>query len=523
MSLITGPKRAYAVGETKSQNAVIKVYTVAELKRALTQVYQLPNGVGTIEIATDITITEPIKLNALSFTESKISEIIIQAVSGARIINGNKSYGTAYNYNTAGNNNIPVFDLGVTSDSVFPDCKYTFKDLTINTETSKPFGALITANSAGVGAGSSSRKINTITLNNIKAFNLWNILAVYDTTGFAGLRTVLCKNLKIDDFKYLNVDPTITQFNYNTEEFCTQDSIINNVGTLGTGTANNFNIYNKRIDFVGNIFTAISAPINIAPLLPADQRGISNTIISSFINSSDYQLGFAYVNTVIPGGGSPFNNTILPTIQHRSAFHLTALDPDQQFVTTSSRFIVNGTNKFGASVIPGFYGAPANSYYELDWKLIVNFIAADRTATATSGLATISLTNTAELKIGMGVSGTYVPAGATIVSINPGVSITISAAATGSGTTTLSFVGQINSYHFKTNIRFGNESDRLTSNFVRSYTNNTISAMEEITTISLNIVYFDAADTLELHFLDTTSTFSISGEITLTGNKFPIT
>jgi len=522
MNWITKPNRAYAVGETKSQNAVIKVYSVADLKRALTQVYQLPTGVGTIEIATDITITEPIKLNAYAFAESKISEIIIQAVSGARIINGNKSYGTAYNYNTSGNNNIPVFDFGILPESIFPNCKYTFKDLTINIDNSKPFGALIAANSAGVGAGTTSRKINTITLNNIKVYNLWNILAVYDTTGFAGLRTVLCKNLKIDDFKYLNVDPTITQFNYNTAEFCTKDSIINNIGTLGTGTANNFNIYNKRIDFIGNIFTAISAPINIVPILPSDQSGSSNTIVSSLINFSDYQQGFAYINTNIPSGGAPFNNTVLPTTQHLAAFHITA-QYNNESTTTSSRFIINGTNKFGASTIPGFYNAPANSYYELDWKLIVNFIAADRSATATSGLATISLTNTAELKIGMGVSGTYIPAGATIVSINPGISITISAAASGSGATTLSFVGQINSYHFKTNIRFGNESDRYTSNFVRSYTNNTISAMEEITTISLNINYSDTSDFLGLDFLDVTSTFNISGEVTLTGNKFPIT
>lgn len=62
-----------------------------------------------------------------------------------------------------------------------------------------------------------------------------------------------------------------------------------------------------------------------------------------------------------------------------------------------------------------------------------------RTATTTSASPTVTLTDTANLQVGMYVYGTNIPAGAKINAINASVSITLNTNATAGGSTTLSF------------------------------------------------------------------------------------
>lgn len=209
MNWITAPSRAFGVGETKSQNAVIKVYSAAELKAALTKVYQLPSGIGTIEIAGDIVITEPIKLRQFRATDKlKPSEIIIKAISGARIINGNTTAGT-YNYDGLGiNTEIPVFDFGEVGNNtaVIPDpvanCKYTFMDINVNATTARNFGAFVAWGGTNntYFAYAAPILLNNINLNNVNA-----VFGLYNKENITVRASLIIQSAVVNDLKINNV------------------------------------------------------------------------------------------------------------------------------------------------------------------------------------------------------------------------------------------------------------------------------------------------------------------------------
>ena len=409
MSNITGPKRAYAVGETKSQNAVIKVYTVAELKRALTQVYQLPNGVGTIEIATDITITEPIKLRQFAQEEAQPREIIIQGVSGARIINGNKDYGTSYNYNQTGNGNIPVFDLGVgvelTAIADLSKCKYVIRDLVINTPNSKPFGGLIAANING-----QQRWLGPIAIQNIKAYNLWNIYAAYDTNPapFSTGDRIILGNTKLDDFKFAINDTSIIEFKLNSEYVGSFGGLFSNIGPLDPVLAfvtypsnNNLHIWNNS-EFVQNTFTSIFSivKIDVGPL--GTNTGNNNTIIGATLLADSYNSGFTHITSGRQNVSS--TSAIFEADSTRSAHNIIAeailqnsssidIEATQVTKTTFNKH-TNGNSGIFISNLP------PNGHYEIDWVLAVKYDATGLTnnyhiksTCRVDGLGGVTLTN----------------------------------------------------------------------------------------------------------------------------------
>lgn len=229
MNWITGPNRAFGIGETKSQNAVIKVYSAAELKSALTKIYQLPSGVGTIEIAGDIVITEPIKLRSFDALEAAPREIIIQSISGARILNGNQSASVTYNYNIAGYNYIPVFDFGIVNSNITNNCKYTFKDLCINSPNAiLPFGALI-----GFGLGASTHQTAKIAVSNLKAYKLGMIFGAYSPISVF-TQSIFAFNYIISDIAIdnSNCPAAITGLYVSSPQLILQDSNISNYGVI---------------------------------------------------------------------------------------------------------------------------------------------------------------------------------------------------------------------------------------------------------------------------------------------------
>jgi hypothetical protein len=377
MSLITKPNRAYAVGETKSQNAVIKVYSVADLKRALTQVYQLPNGVGTIEIATDITITEPIKLRQFAQEEVQPREIIIQGVSGTRIINGNKTNGTSYNYNQTGNSNIPVFDFEPAIFTEVGKCKYTFKDLIFNSQTAKPFGSIIAADVKNFGT------IVPITLQNIKANNIWNIFAAYDPTG-SFPNQVRAYGIKIDDFKFSNYDSSITEFSYNSVNFASLNAIISNVApqdfllATNTSPSNNYmNIWNV-VNFVRNSFINIFTPIKISVIPPGTSTGDSNTTLNCNILPNSYSSGFSHI-TAQNFNGTRLNQIFesnLATAAHNIIAEAEINDSAsvlQEISQVTKTTFNQHTNGSGAIIV--IDQLPPNGHYEIDWVLAVKYDA----------------------------------------------------------------------------------------------------------------------------------------------------
>lgn len=380
MTLI-GPKRIFGKGESREQNAIIKVYSAAELKKALTKVYRLPNGVGTIQIAGDITITEPIKLKQFVAGQSAPKEIIIQSVGGARIYNGNTSAGS-YNYNQAGNTEIPLFDFGVctTADKV---TKYTFKDIIVNNDTSHPFGAFIGADLNGATYPSSFPQLCLITITNLKLHNVCNVYGVYDTTNtFDFASMIRCYSPRIEGLVFRNESALVPQFNLANVYFSPVYGLFSNISVWNPGQRSGVNdrfTINTNWGFVGNTFSAISALVDIikdprySGYFPND-NGFANTITGCEIYTDFRDISFSFVNCTF---GTDKSATLIPTkdpngsclVVYNNAAQ-TALDgtiTDNNFVVkqTFTKYLQGEGNPISISV------NHTNYNYEVNWYLSV--------------------------------------------------------------------------------------------------------------------------------------------------------
>jgi hypothetical protein len=399
MSLIGRPNRAYGVGETKSQNAVIKVYTADELRRAITQVYQLPSGVGTIEIAGDIVITEPIKLQRYIEGIDKPREITFQGVSGVKIINGNKINDQGYRYYFNANNNrgIPIFDIDIgtnTTALLESNTKYNFKDLTINTEKAAPFGTLVGCLFSTVAFAVSpvaGIDIGTITISNIKAHNLGSIFGNYAigaNTSTQSRSYAKIINASVKDFIYSNTEASGLPFtSLNTESFGLYASNISNIQVASIAqlsfARNDFVIADNE-GLVNNTFNNIFANVNITvPTAYTNAFGPGNTISAVHnIYDTDPRAGFSYLNTNLPGNsGSPWSPSAATTyfkansIQNSFGYgnntaqgYVNSSDPG-----TGSAFhagyIVTGAG--GSLALVNLPDTITNIMYDVDIRLIV--------------------------------------------------------------------------------------------------------------------------------------------------------
>jgi hypothetical protein len=379
MSLITGPKRAFGVGELKQQNAVIKVYTVGELKNALTKIYQLPSGVGTIEIAGDIIITEPIKLKRFLFGKAGPTEIIIQAIGGAKIINGNKVVNQGYNWDQTGNNGIPVFDFEKIDFSANPLSKYTFKDLTINTEASYPIGAFIAGDLGGETDTISGKDFGLITILNLKMFNVWNLFGAYDSIGTFTPQTIYTWiSPRVDNLLYRNSSNT---------EFAMTTTYINhkNIGCFA-GNFTNISVWNfgqlaqaeddltiiNNSQLIDNTFSNLYCRLNIE-LPDRTNVGGGNTI--SAVNqlvSTNPECGFSYINTNLPNNTFNGNSTYFDANAAAASFSYgngnITTDPLGTSITVTPstlNFVTFGTPQVD---LPN---TTVYSHYIVDWNLII--------------------------------------------------------------------------------------------------------------------------------------------------------
>lgn len=383
---LLGPKRAFGKGERREQNAVIKVYSANELKVALTKVYGLPNGVGTIQIAGDITITEPIKLRQFLVDESAPREIIIQSVGGARIYNGNKTT-SSYSYNQTGNNEIPVFDFGKSS-ATNKVTRYTFKDLIINNDTSRPFGSFIAVDLAGT--TTSARRICLINISNIKLNNVWNVFASYDSTGtFFYRASVGAFSARIDGLTFRNTDASIISFNLNNFYFSLSYGVFSNITVWNNAQKYSTDLFNINTNyvFVSNVFQSISAFVNINPdprntaILPLNGSG--NVITGCEIANWFPDTSFALINCTTPGTNV---TNIFPTTSAsssnnapRNAFQLVgdAAQADLTGTVLDTDFVTDMTVCFfsNGAAVPGQIEQMRIGYlqddsnYEINWHI----------------------------------------------------------------------------------------------------------------------------------------------------------
>lgn len=400
MNWITGPNRAFGVGETKSQNAVIKVYSADELKNALTKIYQLDSGIGTIEIAGDIIISEPIKLKQFKKSDSQPREIIIQAIAGASIKRSDTSVNTAkYNYNQSSNLNFPVFDFGqvpVTSYSDIPNCKYIFKNLNIGSESSnKEFGAFIAYNIT-----SNSGYASPVIIDNIKLINTWNLIASYNINSIY-INTLQVYNNSYTNIRWSNRSNNIPTFNIKTPMTYMSYSNFSYCGRLypleSIYPGNDLNI--DQEGFFSNTISSILAPITITT---GTTIATNNIFMNCFIRSTDFNSGLTFIGCI--SELNSWQRTVFPTLSERSAVTFTSdiVGSTNKTITTTYNFHTDGAgqriNIFSGT---GFGSAwPTNSYYQIDWKVCVRYTAS-------------GLTNNYHFKTTCRINGSSVP---TIVS-----------------------------------------------------------------------------------------------------------
>lgn len=386
MTLI-GPKRIFGKGESREQNAVIKVYSAAELKKALTKIYTQKGSIGTIQIAGDITITEPIKLKAFIENTNKPKEIIIQSVGGARIHNGNSVAGD-FDYDTAGNTEIPVFDIGTGRDLAEAQLitKYTFKDLIINSDESRPFGAFIAANLFS-STGNTELFISQIKIQNLKAFNLHSIFSGYSSDGtFTNFVTAVMCN--IDGIAIRNTDPSITAFTFNGGNSGVIYSSITNIGTLNEtdrqNTKNILLIYGSnymRFNSFHSLGVLVKVKENPNPSFYVQfECGFSNIIKTSEIQEIASNDSFSFLSCRFSNAISSASTDIIQT-----------KGPDTGFIVTTpttygyasppplnNDFVVEDTfcvfRDSDPSINEAFVSSGAmyfDSHYEIDWFFTV--------------------------------------------------------------------------------------------------------------------------------------------------------
>lgn len=441
---LTAPNRIFGKGESREQNAIIKVYSVQELKNALTKIYSFKGSIGTIQIAGDITISEPIQLKQFIEGEAAPKEIIIQSIAGARILNGNKAAGD-WDYDMTGNTEIPVFDVGFGRGiDLFTGAplesqlivKYTFLDLVINSDTSRPFGAFIAAKtfSPNVPLNIKTLSLGEIKINNIKLFNVHTLLAGYSTdSSFASIVTAVTPN--IDGVSVRNTSSIISEFYFNNAYFGIIYGLVNNVGTWNkdnrADNSNIMNIYTSNL-FRYNSFESIGLRTKILEDPNATfffENGFANTFSGGEIIDFPANDSFAFSNTIFSGQLFSSGNTIIPTRGPSGAFNIvTPTEP----ITGTINFVVENTFCLYKEIVGS--GSlttgplPKNSEYEVNWHLTIKRRATDEVNTyhiktnvrrVTGNLVIVSNNTIAASEEFLGMTGLIPVVGFTALNISP--------------------------------------------------------------------------------------------------------
>ena len=403
---LTAPNRIFGRGESREQNAIIKVYSVQELKNALTKIYSFKGGIGTIQIAGDITISEPIQLKQFIEGEAAPKEIIIQSIAGARILNGNKTAGD-WDYDMPGNTEIPVFDIGQGRQAFGlpripqPVVKYTFLDLVINSDTSRPFGAFLVANLFD-NWPTFLRFLPEVKINNLKLFNVHNLFACYyrpDPFPVDVIISLVTPN--INGVSVRNTDPSIGSFYLNTPAFGFFNGVFSNFGALNWDdkylTTNHLKIYtndgfyNNTFNGIGLLTEILDDPaISIGNSLRNNGQG--NTLIGGeLISFPKNNWSFSFINCGIPNlNGQGFgaqNFSVFPTgygprtgvdlgLESRNSFNIvtpnfTPNSAVENFTVESTFCQYTEERNATVSLQSSFVSIPENSEYEVNWHFTV--------------------------------------------------------------------------------------------------------------------------------------------------------
>lgn len=383
--------RRYGVAETTALAATKQVSTVPQLQNALTEIYASSSGLGIIEIIGDIVLTAPIKLKSFIASNSLPKEIIIKAIGGAKLLNGNVENPGLFDWNEVNNTNAPVFDFedalgfstGVFVASELPVIKYTFVDLSINSLNAAPFGALI-----GVGLGEFGGIAGTVSCQNIKISNVWHLVGAYGTMVGAFANKVIGYNYNFDGVS-IGIDNTnclVTRTSLNTEYFGLISGSFQNIGLISiadVGLAKTDFEINDNNQFNYNYIGAvapkiiITTPVNGAG---AYTNGSGNTIVGCKIQWNNLDAGndggFSLIscsdyNTIVP-------STIIPASSSDTAFTLVA----PAYVTNAASAFLENSSAIRASWCKYTNGGGElisalnlddSSNYTVTWDLSIRF------------------------------------------------------------------------------------------------------------------------------------------------------
>jgi hypothetical protein len=264
--------RTYGAAATRQMAATIQVFTAGELRTALTTVYGRPDGVGDIQIAGDIVITEPIVLRAFNQPGDTPRQITISAINGARLSAGPNVI--SYDWNET-QTSMPVFDFGLMTTS---PClgNYTFNGLNINSLNAPTFGALVACDLGGDGTDLVAHALAAPIVNvfDLKATSLYNVFGTYDSTGlfydsgFGDISTVAYTGSSIDGIILDNTALTPTSMGLNTQRAVLVGCGVQNVAGLSGVSTENQLIIRTTPGFARNTFSGITSLVQFEPFVP---------------------------------------------------------------------------------------------------------------------------------------------------------------------------------------------------------------------------------------------------------------
>lgn len=380
MSLI-GPNRAFGKGEQKEQNAVIKVYTADQFKNALTKIYANPAGIGTIQIAGDIVITEPIILRLFP-EELGYRNIIIQAVAGAKIICG-ISNDESYYYGEALTNRMPVFDFRANNTGSVgnPNITYTFKDININTKDSPIFGAVFGYNN------DYSTLLPVVIINNINIINTQYLFGVYvkDITSTAIVNVF--RNCDINNVyvaKSKSAETSLAEFKINSAKVKFAESRFNNFNIISIDNAS-YNNYWFKIDFIDppTFSDGTHSIVQFINFNDTTELVGPSTVdyFVTFINCRLYNIlertSFTYINCRSDTQGIAINNfgtggSGVGRSQHNICTDLTLTSPwTPEYTTSTETTIIR--NSTTAGTIISYVDMLDDSEYEIDFFITIRW------------------------------------------------------------------------------------------------------------------------------------------------------
>jgi microcystin-dependent protein len=182
-------------------------------------------------------------------------------------------------------------------------------------------------------------------------------------------------------------------------------------------------------------------------------RGQMNQLLFDITNNiQEYQqFGSPNFITSSDNGGSPFPYPIYARVYYMGQVYENQVAANTATPGTDTTWLQLSDNAqgnppgtvidFAGAVVPaGYLLCDGSQVSRTTYSILLSAISFSQTGTLTNTMNSVTgLSTTASMYVGMAVEGANIPSGTTVASIVSGTAITLSAAATGSGATLITF------------------------------------------------------------------------------------